>query len=60
MTGRDEEEEGEGIVADGTLPELRTAAVNVAAYGEPSRKMVLMEIQTSAKRVGGDVVSLVF
>jgi len=48
------------LFADGTLPALRTAAVDVAAYGEPSRKMVLVEIQTSAKRLGGDVVSLVF
>jgi hypothetical protein len=48
------------LFADGTLPALRTAAVDVAAYGAPSRKMVLVEIQTSAKRFGGDVVSLVF
>lgn len=48
------------LFADGTLPACRTSAVDVAAYGAPSRKMVLVEIQTSAKRFGGDVVSLIF
>lgn len=48
------------LLADGTLPPARGAAVEVVVYAQPPRLLVLAEVRASSRSVAGDVVSLVF
>ena len=48
------------LLADGTLPPLRGAAVEVVVFAQAPRRMVLAEVRAMGTPVAGDVVSLVF